>query len=435
MSKKGQNLWKKSLKLIPSGNMLFSKKAELFLPNQWPSYFESAKDCFVWDLDGNKLNDLSFAVGTNTLGYCNSEIDNCVKKAIDKGIMTTLNCHEEVEFAEKLISIHKWSDMIKLARSGGEANSIAIRISRAASGKDKVAICGYHGWHDWYLSANLESDKNLNEHLLPGLSPIGVPKNLKNNVFPFKYGDIQALENLIANHSDIGTIKMEVSRNTKPDQEFLKKVRILADKNKMVLIFDECTSGFRESFGGIHKMTSVEPDMAVFGKAVGNGYAITSVIGRRSVMENAENTFISSTNWTERIGPVAALKTLEIMEREKSWETLIERGKQIKNGWSTIFSENKIEVSIQGIDPLPNFYFKNKKHLQFKTYITQEMLKRGYLASNLVYISIAHSESIIKKYLEHFNDVVKKLGKYLDDSRTFDLLDDEVCQSEFKRLI
>ena len=431
---KGQKLWKKSLNIIPSGNMLFSKKSELFLPNKWPSYYESSKGVNIWDLDGKKLNDLSFAVGTNILGYCNDEVDKSVKSIIDKGTMTTLNCYEEVHLAEKLIELHSWAGMVKFARSGGEANSIAIRIARAASGKDKVAICGYHGWHDWYLSANISNINNLNEHHLPSLSPIGVPKSLKNNVFAFKYEDIESLKELISNHPDIGTIKMEVSRNTIPNKKFLKEVRVLANKNNMILIFDECTSGFRQTFGGIHKIYDIEPDMAMFGKALGNGYAITAVIGKKEIMKHASNTFISSTFWTERIGPTAALKTLEVMQQIKSWEILTKKGKKIKKGWFEIFKQNHLDVSIQGIDSLPNFYFKSNKHLYFKTYITQEMLKKGFLASNLIFVSISHTDEIIDQYFDHLNNITKILSNYLEEEKKFDLLDDEVCQSEFKRL-
>jgi glutamate-1-semialdehyde 2,1-aminomutase len=308
MSHTGQKLWRKAKSVIPGGNMLLSKRAEMFLPEKWPAYFSKAKGCKVWDLDGNEYIDMSImGIGTNILGYGHPEVDEAVIKTVQAGNMSTLNCPEEVYLAEKLIDMHPWADMVRFARSGGEANAIAIRIARAASGKDKVAICGYHGWHDWYLSANLGDDKNLDGHLLPGLDPAGVPRNLKGTVFPFCYNNFEELENLV-NTQDIGVIKMEVSRNTGPENNFLHKVRKLATDKGIVLVFDECTSGFRQTFGGLHKLYGVEPDMAMFGKALGNGYAITATIGRREIMEAAQSTFISSTFWTERIGPTAALK-------------------------------------------------------------------------------------------------------------------------------
>ena len=309
----GQKLWQRAKRVIPGGNMLLSKRAEMFLPEQWPAYFSKAHGCHVWDLDGREYIDMSFmGIGTNTLGYGHPEVDDAVRQTITAGNMSTFNCPEEVYLAERLIELHPWADMVRLARSGGEANAIAIRIARAASGRDKAAICGYHGWHDWYLAANLGDDQNLAGHLLPGLEPRGVPQNLRGSVLPFRYNNFEELEALVRDH-DIGVIKMEVSRNMGPEDNFLQKVRKLATDNNIVLIFDECTSGFRQTFGGLHKLYGVEPDIAIFGKALGNGYAITAVIGRRAVMEAAQSTFISSTFWTERIGPTAALKTLEVM--------------------------------------------------------------------------------------------------------------------------
>ena len=177
--------------------------------------------------------------------------------------------------------------MVRFARTGGEANAIAIRIARAASGKDKVAICGYHGWHDWYLSANLADDEGLDGHLLPGLEPAGVPRDLRGTVIPFTYNNLTELEEIIKGNPDLGVVKMEVTRNFGPNKGYLENIRKLCNKHNIVLIFDECTSGFRETLGGIHKKHRVEPDMCMFGKALGNGYAVTDVIERRVILEDA----------------------------------------------------------------------------------------------------------------------------------------------------
>ena len=199
MSKKGQKLWIKAKKIIPGGNMLLSKRSEMFLPDLWPSYFSKAKGCKVWDLDGNEFIDMSImGIGTNILGYGNDEVDEAVRSVINKGNMSTFNCPEEVYLSEKLLSIHPWADMVKFARSGGEANSIAVRIARAASKvSTRVAVCGYHGWHDWYLSANLTNNDNLENHLLPGLSSNGVPKELEGTIYPFNYNDLDYLKKLL----------------------------------------------------------------------------------------------------------------------------------------------------------------------------------------------------------------------------------------------
>ena len=171
-------------------------------------------------------------VGQNTLGYNHNDIDNEVIKKIKLGNMSTLNSPEEVELAEELLRIHSWADMVKFARSGGEANAMAIRIARAASRKDNIAICGYHGWHDWYLSVNLKNKNDLNDHLLPELKPIGVPKKLINTTHAFNYGDIDQLYQIIKKH-DLAAIKMEVGRSSLPDINFLKVVRQLTRKKKL----------------------------------------------------------------------------------------------------------------------------------------------------------------------------------------------------------
>ena len=404
----GQKLWQRAKRSIAGGNMLLSKREDRFLPNQWPNYFSKAKDCFVWDLDNRKLIDMSvMGVGTNILGYGNNEVDKAVKKTINKGNLSTLNCPEEVYLAEKLIKLHPWSSMVKFTRTGGEANAVAIRIARAASRKDKVAICGYHGWHDWYVAANLKNKNNLNNHLLTGINPAGVPKSLQNSIFVFDYNNFHQLEKIIRKNPDLGVIKMEVCRNERPANNFLQKIRDIANKKKIILIFDECTSGFRENFGGLHKKFNIQPYLAIFGKALGNGYAINAIIGKKQVMKHADNTFISSTFWTERIGPVAAIKTLEIMQRIKAWKIISRTGKKIKTEWQKLADKYNLKIKIAGLDPLCSFQILSKYSVEYKTLITQEMLNRGFLAGDTVYVCTKHTSKIIKKYLSNLDDVFK----------------------------
>ena len=432
--KSGQKLWKRAKKAIPGGNMLLSKRPEMFLPNQWPTYFSKSKGCKVWDLDDNEYIDMSLmGIGTNILGYGNPEVDEAVKETVQSGNMSTLNCPEEVYLAEKLIDLHKWSDMVRFARSGGEANAIAIRIARAASGKDNVAICGYHGWHDWYLAANIKSKDGLDEHLLSGLETNGVPKSLEGTVFPFRYNDYEELEKIVDVH-DIGVIKMEVIRNKGPEDNFLEKVRELSSKKGIVLIFDECTSGFRESFGGIHKNFNIEPDIAMFGKALGNGYGVTAIVGRKEVMEAAQNSFMSSTFWTERIGPAAAIKTLEIMEDIKSWEQISETGKYIKEEWQKLFSKYNLDINISGILALPSFTFQNKSHQAYKTFITQEMLKKNFIAATSIYVCINHTKELIDNYISELEPLLKVIEECENGKDINDLLDGPISHDGFARL-
>ncbi len=430
----GQKLWKRAKQVIPGGNMLLSKRAEMYLPNQWPAYFSKAKGCRVWDLDGNEYIDMALmGIGTNVLGYGHQEVDDAVRKTVDAGNMSTFNCAEEVYLAERLVELHPWADMVRLARTGGEANAVGIRIARAAAGKDKVAFCGYHGWHDWYLAANLGDEQNLDGHLLPGLEPRGVPQNLRGSVLPFHYNDIPELEAMVRDH-DIGVIKMEVSRNMGPENGFLEKVRKLASDNGIVLIFDECTSGFRQTFGGLHKLYGVEPDMAILGKAMGNGYAITATIGRREIMEAAQSSFISSTFWTERIGPTAALKTLEVMERIKSWDQITQTGQNITAKWRALAEKHGLLISTSGLPALTSFSFNSPNALAYKTLITQEMLAKGYLAGTSVYACIEHTPDVVEGFFDALDPVFALVKECEDGRDIMTLLNGPVCHGGFKRL-
>ena len=430
----GQKLWRRAKRVIPGGNMLLSKRAEMFLPEHWPTYFSRAEGCRVWDLDGREYVDMSvMGVGTNSLGYGHPEVDEAVRRAVAAGNMSTFNCPEEVHLAEKLIELHPWADMVRFARSGGEAVAIAIRIARAATGRDKVAICGYHGWHDWYLAANLGNEENLAGHLLPGLEPKGVPENLRGTVFPFNYNNFAELETVVDDHA-IGVIIMEVSRNQGPEPDFLHKVRQVATERGIVLIFDECTSGFRQTFGGLHQMYGIEPDMATFGKALGNGYAITAAIGRRQVMEAAQATFISSTFWTERIGPAAALKTLEVMERVKSWEQITQTGRDITAKWRALADKYGLSIVTSGLPALTSFSFETSNALAYQTLISQEMLAKGYLAGTSVYACIEHTPEVVAEFFDALDPAFALIKECEEGRDVMRVLKGPVCHEGFKRL-
>jgi glutamate-1-semialdehyde 2,1-aminomutase len=430
---KGQKLYLKAKSIIAGGNMLLSKRPEMFLPDQWPSYFSKTKGCKVWDLEGREYIDTLMMPGTNILGYSHPEVDEAVIKIIKDGNMSTLNAPEEVELAEQLIDLHPWAEMVRFARSGGEANSIAIRIARAASGKDNVAFCGYHGWHDWYLASNLADSNGLDGHLLPGLSPNGVPRSLKGSVHPFEYNDFDTLESLVTS-KNIGVIKMEVFRNKEPENNFLEKVRKLATDKNIVLVFDECTSGFRKSFGGLHKIYGVQPDMAMFGKALGNGYAVTAVIGRKEMMKAAESTFISSTFWTERIGSAAGVATLKVMEREKSWENITKTGEMITKQWKDLAKEFDLSITTTGLAALTGFSFKSSNSLAYKTFITQEMLKAGYLAATAFYTSTSHTHEIVSGYLAALKPIFAIIKECEEGRDIMSLLEGPIAHNGFKRL-
>ena len=434
-SSSGQKLWKKAVKIIPGGCMLYSKNPNLHLPNLWPTYYSRTHGSKIWDLDNKKFLDMYLmGVGTNMLGYNNAKVDRAVKETIQKGNLSSLNSPEEVKLAEKLIELHPWAHMVRFTRSGGEANSVAIRIARAATNRTKVAFCGYHGWHDWYLSANLKNKNNLNAHLIKGLSTKGVPKGLAGTSLPFRYNDFDGFYKLIKKNPDIGIVKMEVARNDMPHNNFLEKVREITSKKGIILIFDECTSGFRQTYGGLHKFYKVNPDMAIFGKALGNGYAINAIIGKEEIMRYAEETFISSTFWTERIGPTAALETLEEMKRIKSWNIVTNKGNWLRRKWLNLAKKNNLKIKIFGIPALSKFEIISNNFDKYRTLIAQEMFKKSILASNTVYVSTAHTKKDFQQYLNTLDYIFKIIARCEDGEKIDNFLEVPVVNTFFKRL-
>lgn len=432
----GARLWLHARSLIPGGGQLLSKRAERFLPGLWPTYYSRAKGCEVWDLDQRHYYDFAqMGVGACILGYADDDVDGAVITAIRNGSMCTLNPPEEVELAELLVQLHPWAEMVRFARSGGEACSMAIRIARAASGRDKVAFCGYHGWHDWYLASNLADSRNLDGQLLPGLAPAGVPRGLKGSSLPFAYNDIESLEQLVRAHpGEIGVIMMEPERGAPPQGGFLEQVRAVASRIGAVLIFDEVTSGFRLNVGGIHRKLGVDPDLAVFAKGMANGYPSSAVIGRRAVMDYAQSTFISSTAWTERTGSTAALASIKKMQRLDVPARLIESGQRIIRGLREISTRHDLRLVISGIDPLIYLRFDHPEPAEIQTYYAQEMLRRGFLVGGAIYTSLAYTNSIIDSFLQATDSVFGKLSSQLRQQTLRSNLLGDVINAGFRRL-
>ncbi len=435
---KGQKLYIEAKKVIPGGTQLLSKRPEMFLPDLWPAYYSKAKGCKIWDLDGNEYTDVSFmGIGANVLGYANDEVDVAAKEAIDNGGMSTLNAPEEVYLAQKLLELHPWAGGVRYAKAGGEAMALASRIARAYTRKDIILFCGYHGWHDWYLSANLSNKNALDDLHIPGLEPLGVPSGLAGTNLPFHYNNLDEFNALMEKHKGkIAAVVMEPIRNDYPKDGFLDKIREACTKEDIVLVFDEVSAGFRLCVGGSHKVLGVEPDIAVFAKGMTNGYPLTAIIGRHDVMDSAQGTFISSTFYTERIAFAATLKSIEVYERERVWEKQSEYGQMIQEGWKKKADEAEIRIEIGGILPMSHFsIIGDENPLIYKTFVTQEMLKKGYLASNAFYTSMAHSEGIIEKYLDDIGEVFKQIGGLQSSgSKVEDKLQSGVCQSGFGRL-
>jgi len=432
----GHKLWTRAVKSIPGGNGLLSKRPDRYAPDIWPAYFSRAKGCDIWDLDGNKYIDMAqMGIGSAILGYANEELNAAVNDAIADGVSTTLNAPEEVYLAEKLLELNPFAGGVKFARTGGEAMSMAVRIARAYSGRDKVAFSGYHGWCDWYLAANLTSENNLSDHLLPGLDPKGVPKGLANTALPFRYNDVEDFRRLIDANPDVGVIVIEGARYDFPTQVFLNEIQSVARGKDIVIVVDEITSGWRMTDGGVYKLNGFDPDIVVYGKAMGGGFAISAVVGRYEVMNEAQNTFISSTFWTERVGFVAALKTIEILTRDKVWEHLIRIGNRIGDGWLELAEKHELKLHITDFKPLITMKFEyDNLNNSVLTLFTQEMLKRGYLAAASVYVSSAHTDSIVDEYLDHVDKVFGIISEAIRSNTVSEKLETRIRSDSFSRL-
>lgn len=438
MAGKGQELYGQAKKIIPGGTQLLSKRPEMFLPDLWPVYYSRAKGCKIWDLDGREYIDVSYmGIGSNVLGYANDEVDMAAKSAIDHGGMCTLNPPEEVYLAQELIKLHPWASGVRYAKAGGEAMALASRIARAYTQKDIILFCGYHGWHDWYLSANLSNKNALKDHHIAGLEPLGVPSGLAGTNLPFHYNCIEEFDALMEKYKGkIAAVVMEPIRNDYPEEGFLEKIREATEKEGIVLVFDEITAGFRLCAGGSHKVLGVEPDIAVFAKGLTNGYPLSAVIGRKDVMEASQGTFISSTFYTERIAFAAALKNIELYQRYRVWEKQDEYGEMVQEGWKEKAEKHGLDIQIGGIRPLGHFSILGKENtLVYKTFFIQEMLRCGYIASNAFYVSFAHSKEVIKEYLENVESVFQKIKEIQKRCETVEsYLEGPICHSGFGRL-
>jgi len=424
-------------KLIPGMTQLLSKRPDQFSLGVWPSYFKRAEGATVWDLDDNEYIDMSIGgIGANILGYCDPDVDSAVIDAIRRGNSSSLNCQEEVLLAELLCEIHPWAEMVRYARTGGEAMTIAVRLARAATGRDKVAVCGYHGWHDWYLAANLSDEKALDGHLLPGLEPAGVPRCLKGSVVTFNYNNFESFEDLISSYGDeLAAVIMEPIRNDDPKEGFLQSVKDVCGRIGAVFIFDEISAGFRLNSAGAHMQLGVEPDIAVFSKSIGNGYPMAAIIGRMDVMSAAQKSFISSTYWTERTGPAAAIATLNKHRKMNVSERLVKVGRAIQEGWRDAASLNGLNIEIGGIPPLSHFSFKCDDSQAVKAYFIQLMLERGYLASTSFYSMFSHEKSHVGGYINALNEVFCLIAEAVRNGDVHGRLDGEPSAEGFARLL
>ena len=429
----GQLLYERAKQIIPGGTQLLSKRPEMFLPDNWPAYYSKVEGYTITDLDGNKYIDMGInGIGSCILGASDKDINNDVIECINRGSMSTLNHTNEVYLTEKLIELHPWAGMARYTRTSGEACAIAIRIARAYTNKYKIAFCGYHGWHDWYLATNINSS-GLDKHLIGGLSSIGVPPILEGSIYPFNYNKLDELE-LLFNKQDIGIVIMEPMRSTYPENNFLNNVRNLCNKHNSILIFDEVTSGFRITNGGLHKLFNVEPDIVVFGKAISNGYPLGVILGKKNIMQSAQDTFISSTYWTEGIGFTAGLSTINKFVNYNVAEHIKLIGEYFQNKLKDLSIKHNNKLNISGLPCITTFTFNYENPLYIKTLFIQEMLKNGYITTLAFYATYAHNTIIIDKYLDEINTFFYKYKTHMENNNILQFLEGPVVHGGFQRV-
>jgi len=432
-------LYRRAKELIPGGTQLLSKRPEFFAPDQWPAYYRSAQGCEVVDLDGNTLLDMSTTgIGACLLGYADPDVNAAVIKCVKDGSMCSLNPPDEVTLAELLIKLHPWAENVRYFRTGGEAMAAAVRLARGTTGRDLIAFCGYHGWHDWYLAANLSNDGSsdkLRGHLLPGLSPIGVPSHLAGTAFPFTYNNIDELLNIVNHHGKkLAAVVMEPTRSVDPHTGFLERVRELCDQVGAALIIDEITTGWRFTLGGVHLKYELQPDIAVFAKAMSNGYPMAAVVGRAKLMESAHESFISSTYWTEGIGPAASLATLRKMSTINLPLHLHRIGERFRNGLDAIAVQHHVPLKVQGHSPLLSIVIDDPNASALQTLLTVRMLSHNILTGSSFYPNWAHQERHIDMFLAAVDEVLPELAEAIRLSDVERRIGGPVKHTGFKRL-
>ena len=399
----GQRLYVRAKQILPGGAQLLGKRAEMYLPELWPAYYARASGCEVWDLDGRRYLDFTMVgIGASTLGYADPDVEKAVIDAVKSGPMCTLNPPEDVGLAELLLELHPWADMVSYARSGGEVMAKAVRIARAATGRDEIAFCGYHGWHDWYLSVNLGGGDGLQGHLLPGLEPNGVPKGLAGTDPPLRLRrprrapeDRRGARQQARRHRHGAGARrgphpgLPRGRAGDRQQERLgaplrRDHRRLPDEHR------------RRAPGLRHRAGHGDLRQGALQRLRHGGHRRAS----KSVMEAVQKTFISSAYFTERVGPAAALASTTKHRRIDAGKTLTEIGTRVQEGWKKAAERTGVPLTVTGIPALASFGIQDKDAPALMTLFIQEMLGRGFLASDRFYPTVRHEEQHVSAYLD-----------------------------------
>ena len=434
---RSMEFYREARALFPYGTQLFSRRPELGPFGQAPIYFDHAKDAHFWDVDGNEFIDTAMAIGPIVLGYCYDAVDQAAKQQIDRGILGSVNHPLEIQMARTICDMVPCAEMVKFCKSGGEADAVAVRIARGHTGRDVVLFCGYHGWHDWYLAANLESPSTLNQHLRPGISSKGVPAVLAGTSVPFEYNNLDSLSRTLKQYRDqVACIIMEPTRFKHPEGGFLEGVRQLADEHKCVLIFDEVITGFRMATGGAQEYYGVTPDLATFAKAIANGYPLAAVAGKEEIMVGQADNFISSTYWSDTVALAAGLATVNEIRQKPVIPTVQAAGRQIMDGLEELAAKHKISVSLagHGYDFIVRLDY-GKLTDKVSTLFMQEMIARGVYVSGCFYACFTHTDQDIQRILGAADETFDIMAQAIRQESIESYLKAPERQVGFRRLV
>ena len=435
--RESSRLYQHAQELFPYGTQLFSRRPELGPIGQAPIYFSRSKHGHFWDIDGNEFVDTAMGVGPVSLGYCYDPVDNAVKAQIDKGILGSINSPLEIELANMMVELVPCAEMVKICKTGGEADAIAVRIARGYTGKDVVLFCGYHGWHDWYLAANLQSQAMLDQHLMPGINPKGVPAVLAGTTIPFEFNNLDSLKEALNRHKgQVACIIMEATRFKHPAQGFLEGVRQLADEHECVLIFDEVVTGFRIAAGGAQEYYGVTPDLATFAKAIANGYPLAIVAGKSKIMASQADNFISSTYWSDTIGLAAGIATIKEIKEKPVISTISSIGRKLMDGLAALGNKHNIKVDLagHGYDFSVSFDYGDLSN-KILTLFQQEMIARCIYMTGMIYVCFTHTQEDVDKVLAAAEETFVILARGIAKQEIDCLLKCPPRQSGFRRLV
>ncbi len=416
--------FERSKKVIPGCAQTFSKGHTQYVQGAAPIFLQSGKGCRVRDVDGNEYIDYVQGLLPNILGYANEEVNTAVTAQLAEGHSFSLPHPLEVQLAERLTRLIPCAEMVRFGKNGSDATSGAVRAARAFAGRERIACCGYHGWQDWYIGGTTRK--------------AGVPQAVRDLIDPFKYNDLTSLEKLFSEHpNEFAAVIMEPVNFVEPAPGFLGGVRELAHKNGALLIFDEICSGFHFGLGGAQKLFGVTPDLACFGKAMGNGFPISCVVGRAEVMHVFEEIFYSFTFAGEVAAMAAAMKVLDILEQTDALARMESNGRTLQDGLNTMAKEAGLGDWIQAIGrpqwSLLKFTDKNGNESPLlKNLFQQEAVKRGVLILATHNLTAAHDGPAIHETLEAYGEVLKTVASWIGDPDATRFLDGPMAQPVFR---